>query len=146
PDVAGSVLAGIGWIVLSKISRRALLIGALFLAYVIVQALQPFTFLARARPFGWIPFLSFIERSRYSGPRVFLEKTFTHSALVSLWCEAGLSWAVATTSAVALEFALRLAQTRLPGRSAEITDAIMVLILAVVMNLMNESASARKLH
>jgi hypothetical protein len=38
--------------------------------------------------------------------------------------------------------ALRVAQTYLPGRSAEITDAIMVLGLAGVMKLLAESADS----
>lgn len=144
-DIAGGVIAAAAWIAISRFPRRALLIATLFLVFVILQALQPFTFLSQPRPFGWIPFLGFMQGSRYSGTRVFLEKSFTYGALVWLWVQAGFSWTLTTVFAVTLEFSLRLAQTYLPGRSAEITDAIMVLILAAVMNLMNESRSLRTL-
>ena len=137
-DLAGAVAALIAWVAISRLPRRIPLIATLFLIYAILQALQPFHFLPVARHFGWIPFLSFIEGSRYDGTRTFLEKSFTYGALVWLWMRAGLSWRVATIGAVALELALRLAQVWLPGRSAEITDAIMVLMLAAVMRLIDE--------
>jgi VanZ family protein len=144
-DIAGGAIAVVAWIALSRISNRAPAVATLFLIFAILQPLQPFTFLSQPHSFRWIPFLSFIEGPRYNGTRVFLEKSFTYGALVWLWVQAGFSWTLTTISAVALEFSLRLAQVYLPGRSAEITDAIMVLILAVVMNLMNDSRSTRKL-
>lgn len=136
-DLAGAASALIAWLAILRLPRRIPLIATLFLIYAILQALQPFHFLPAARHFGWIPFLSFIEGSRYDGTRTFLEKSFTYGALVWLWTRGGLSWRVATIAAVALELALRLAQVWLPGRSAEITDAIMVLMLAVVMKLID---------
>jgi VanZ family protein len=140
-DLAGAALALMAWAAISRLPSRISLVAALFLTYAILQALQPFHFLPVARHFGWTPFLSFIEGSRYDGSRTFLEKSFTYGALVWLWTRTGLSWRVATITGVALELALRLAQVWLPGRSAEITDAIMVLMLAVVMRLIDEPHS-----
>jgi len=139
-DVAATIAAVAAWVVLSRWSWRVPLIATFLLIYTILQALQPFTFLPAPRPFGWTPFLSFIEGPRFSGTRIFLEKSFTYGALVWLWTRAGLSWTVATIAAVALEFSLRFAQTYFPGRSAEVTDAIMVLLLAVVMKLIDDSS------
>jgi VanZ family protein len=68
-----------------------------------------------------------------------LEKVFTYGSVVWLLTRTGFSWARATLSGAALVFAIRLAQVYLPGRSAEITDVIMLLIVAGIMRLMLES-------
>jgi VanZ family protein len=132
-DLAGAALGLAGWLVLSKTPACARIVAVLFAGFVIVDALRPFTFLPSPRPFGWAPFVSFIEGSRGNASRVFLEKTFTYGALLWLTIRAGLKWLPATLSTAALVLALRIAQTWLPGRSAEITDVLMVLILAAVM-------------
>jgi VanZ family protein len=138
-DVAGALIATAAWFALSRLATRVPLIASLFLAFAILQALQPFKFLPVPRHFGWTPFLAFINGPRLEGTRSFLEKSFTYGALLWLWTRAGLPWAMVTVAVALLELGLRFAQTWLPGRSAEITDAIMVLILAAVMKLVDES-------
>ena len=61
-----------------------------------------------------------------------------------LWLvnRAGLAWLPATLLTAALVMALRLTQMWLPGRSAEITDVMMVLILAAVMKVLEQSETA----
>jgi VanZ family protein len=136
-EILGALLAAIAWIaVISRLPSRAAVVAATFAAFVIVQALAPFHFLAAPRHFGWIPFLSFMQSPRENGSRVFLEKSFTYGALVWLLTRAGMSFSLATTCSTALVFCLRLAQIYLPGRSAEITDALMILMFAAIMKLM----------
>jgi len=133
-DLAGAALGVLAWVfVLSKIQARAPIVAGLFSVFVIVDALRPFTFLPSAREFGWTPFLSFIDGPRGNASRVFLEKTFTYGSLLWLLTRSGLAWLPATLSAASLVFVLRIAQVWLPGRSAEITDVLMILILAAVM-------------
>jgi VanZ family protein len=133
-DLAGAVLGVLAWVfVLSKMHSRALIVSGLFAGFVIVDALRPFTFLPSPREFGWTPFLSFIDGPRGNASRVFLEKTFTYGSLLWLFTRSGLAWLPATLSAASLVFVLRIIQVWLPGRSAEITDVLMVLILAAVM-------------
>jgi len=114
------------------------LIATLFAIHVCIIALRPFQFLPEPRPFGWVPFLSFLMAPRESAVRSFLEKAFTYGTLVWLVVRAG--WKLGRTAivAAALVLALRIVQTDLPGRSAEITDAIMVLGLAGVMKLIED--------
>jgi VanZ family protein len=133
--IAGAALAAVAWMLaLSNMRARAGIVAGMFAGFVIVDALRPFTFLASPRPFGWTPFVSFIAGSRGHASHVFLEKTFTYGALLWLFRRSSLAWVPATLSAAALVMSLRLTQMWLPGRSAEITDVIMVLILAAVMN------------
>ena len=114
-------------------------IALLFAIHVCVDALRPFHFLAQARPFGWAPFLSFLTASRESAIRSFFEKAFMYGTLPWLAVRAG--WRLERAAAVStlLVLALRIAQIYLPGRSAEITDAVMVLGLACVKKLIEES-------
>jgi VanZ family protein len=138
-DVAGALIAAAAWFALSRLPARVPLVAGLFLVFAILQALQPFRFLPVPRHFGWTPFLAFINGPRLEGTRSFLEKSFTYGALLWLWTRAGLPWAMVTIAMALLELGLRFAQTWLPGRSAEVTDAIMVLMLAAVMKLVDES-------
>jgi VanZ family protein len=142
-DVAGALIAAAAWVGLSRLTARVPLIAALFLVFTILQALQPFKFLPAPRHFGWTPFLAFIDGPRLEGTHSFLEKAFTYGALVWLWVRAGFSWTMVTITVALLELGLRFAQTWLPGRSAEITDAIMVLILAVVMKLIDDRTGSK---
>jgi VanZ family protein len=137
-ETGGAVLAALAWLALSRAAHSRIIVAALFVALVILETLAPFHFSASPRTFGWIPFASFIAGPRESGVRVFFEKAFTYGALVWLPVRAGTSFAAAAIFGVALEFALRQAQVFLPGRSAEITDAVMVLMLAALMKLVRE--------
>jgi hypothetical protein len=71
------------------------------------------------------------------------EKVFTYGSLLWLLTRSGLSLGVATTVTAITVFALRYAQVYLPGRSAEITDFAMVLVLGLVMKLLAEEPHAR---
>ncbi len=137
-EILGAMLALLAWMVLSRIERRTAIVSILFVAALIVQALQPFQFLLIPREFGWIPFASLIAAPRETAVLSFFEKAFLYGALVWLPVRAGASFAMAAGFGTALVLALRVAQVYLPGRSAEITDAVMVLLLAGVMWLLRE--------
>ena len=134
-EICGALLAA--FVSYSMATRSRVVLASIAVAlYVVANALEPFHFLSSARPFGWIPFLSFMEAPRETASRVFLEKSFLYGMLVWLPVRAGIRFGIAVALATTLVFALRLAQVYLPGRSAEITDALMVLMLAGTMKLM----------
>ncbi len=138
-EIAGPCIAILAWTAMSRLRGRAVIVAILFIVLVILQALDPFHFLAEPRQFGWIPFASFIDGPRENGVRVFFEKAFTYGTLVWLPVRAGMSFPITTMAGAALVFCLRLAQVFLPGRSAEITDAVMVLMMAGLMFLLPRS-------
>lgn len=143
-EVAGGALALLLWLaVLSHVPLRAGIVALLFIGVVVIQSLAPFEFQTYARPFGWIPFLSFMRGSMEVNALVMFEKVFTYGSLLWLLTRAGLNFGIATAASAALIFALRYAQTYLPGRSAEITDFVMVLILALVMKLLADEPAPR---
>jgi VanZ family protein len=142
-EVVGGGMALVSWIaLLSRVRGRAVLIAILFAGVVVIQGLAPFEFTGPARAFGWIPFLSFMEASMDSGIGSFFEKAFTYGSLIWLAARAGCPLGIATATGGALVFCLRLAQVYLPGRSAEITDLIILLAVAAAMKLMAENPSA----
>jgi hypothetical protein len=109
---------------------RAPVIAALFAAHVVVFSLLPFHFLAAPRAFGWVPFVSFLEDSREGAMRSLFDKAFTYGTLVWVCIRAGWTWRAAALGGSVFVFALRLLQVYLPGRSAEITDCLVLLGMA----------------
>jgi VanZ family protein len=129
------VWAGFLW----RWRSRAGWIAVLFAIHVTVDALRPFQFSPHAHRFSLVPFRSFLEASRASGIYSFFNKTFTYGVLIWSMVRAGWLWKRATVLAAGLVFILRIIQVYLPGRSAEITDTIMVLALAGLMKLVAEN-------
>lgn len=142
-EAAGGAAAALLWgFALWRMRARAAIVAALFVSLVAVLALAPFHFSADARAFGWVPFRSFLEAPTDSAIRAFFEKAFLYGGMIWLLVRAGFSSAWAAACGATLVFGLRLIQVYLPGRSAEITDTILVLMLAAMMKLVS-IASAR---
>ena len=143
-ELLAALLAAVLWTALiSRLPHRATIVAVLFASVVVVQALAPYHFRASARSFGWIPFLSLLNALRETAVRQFLEKAFMYGGLVWLLARAGLRISVATALGGALVLALRIAQVYLPGRSAEITDLVMLLLLAGTMKMLGEFSAAK---
>jgi len=123
-----------------------LLVEISFVGVVVIQAPEPFQFSSVARPFGWIPFRGFLQGSVEVNIRSFLEKAFTYGALIWLMTRAGFKLMVAAGTGGLLVLCLRLSQVFLPSRSAEITDVIMLLMLAVVMKWIGEDPGIRAMQ
>jgi len=141
-QVLSGVLAVLVWAAfLWRWRARAGWIALFFAIHVTLEALRPFEFSPHAHRFSLVPFRSFLEASRASGIFSFFNKTFTYGVLIWSMVRAGWLLKNATALGAGLVFILRIIQIYLPGRSAEITDTIMVLGLAGVMKLMAENPS-----
>ena len=139
-EVVGGTLAALVWCAAFwRLQTRAPIIAALFAGVVAIQALEPFQFSAVAHPFGWIPFASFMHGSIEVNVRSFFEKVFTYGTLTWLITRSGYRLTIAAGLGCIFVLCLRVSQVFLPGRSAEITDPIMVLIVAGVMQSMGEN-------
>ncbi len=136
-ELAGAGVALCVWPVLAfgRTWRNALL-AFLFGVYVITHRLEPFRFLPFGHDFGWMPFASFMTGSLNVNTMSFLEKFFLYGGWLFLLTEARLSLRFSTLFVVAILFATSWLETYLPGRSAEITDAVMGLLIAVVFALL----------
>jgi VanZ family protein len=137
-EVLGGVSAVLAWVLLSRLRTRAIIITVLFVTGVVLQSLEPFQFNGLARAFGWTPFRSFLIGPIGNAVISFFEKVFVYGSLIWLLTRSGCSWFSSTVWATTLVLTLRLIQVYLPGRSAEITDAIMVVIIAGIMRLISD--------
>jgi VanZ family protein len=136
-ELAGAAVALCVWPALAfGRTWRNPLLAILFGVYVIAHRLEPFRFAPFAHGFGWMPFASFMTGSLEVDTMSFLEKFFVYGGWLFLLTEARLSLRFSTLFVVATLFATSWLETYLPGRSAEITDAVMALLIAAVFALL----------
>ena len=131
-EIAGAAAALCLWPAMLTLSsrRRAAALFMLLGAAVIAERLQPFQFQHAARDFGWVPFRSLMKGSIAVNVMSFFEKSFLYGSLFYLFTEAGGRLRTAVFIVGGALFATSWAETYLPGRSAEITDLIMALLIA----------------
>ncbi len=125
---AWSLLRGRPW--------AAPVMAAALLGAMLAERLAPFDFAAVPRPFGWVPFRSLVAGSLGAGVQAILAKLFLQGALLWWLLRCGLRLPLAATLQAAAVLAASVAQCWLPGRSAEITDTLLVLGLALAFRLM----------
>lgn len=139
-ETIGAAAALVLWLAVGRRARPAMLLTAAVLCLsIVLDRLQPFQFLAEPRPFGWLPFRSFLDGSIAINTMSMLEKFFLYGSLLWLAAEALLPLWLATLSVALLLLVTSVAETYLPGRSAEITDALLVLIIGFIMQAFRQS-------
>jgi VanZ family protein len=146
-EVAGAAIALVAWFFLAvSVGARFRLttITVLFSAYVVVERLAPFQFTADGRHFGWIPFLSLLHGSLQVNIMSFFEKAFLYGSLIWLLRRAGLRLRIATVVVAAMLFVTSWAETYLTGRSAEITDAIIALLIGIIIGLIETPSRSNR--
>lgn len=136
-DLAGAAAAYAVWLCLPRLwVRRAtpvLLAGALILG-----ELAPFHF-QEARAFNWVPFRGFFRTDWQDGFVVLFRKSFWYGSVLWLWRASGrgLAWTTAVTAAAL--FLLEWVQIYLPGRTPEITDAVLAVLMGVLLWLLRDA-------
>jgi VanZ family protein len=147
-EIAGAASAVAGCAMLAIISSersRVTATALIFAASVIAERLAPFHLTPYGREFTWLPFHSFLHGSLELNVISFLEKAFLYGALIWLSHRSGLRLATSTGLVAATLFLTSWAETFLPGRSAEITDALMALLIgAIIAVVKTPTADSRK--
>ena len=145
-EVTGAALAiVVRGLLAFNASLRITLIALAFYGYVVADRLEPFQFSTIARPFVWTPFLGFMSGDLRIDILSFLEKFFLYGAAIWLLTRAGLRLGTATLLIALTLFVTSQAERFLPGRSAEVTDAIMALLIGAIFALIrNEPSNARE--
>jgi len=126
-QIAGIVVAFGIWRVLPTRPARVAMAAAAMGAYVIVFRLDPFIFSDTPRHYSWMPFLSFMQGSIDIDVQSFFEKFFLYGGLIWLLAEGGMAIRPATLLVALIVLTASFAEIFIPGRSAEITDAILAL-------------------
>lgn len=142
-DIAGAAAAFAIWLLLRWLPWRFSILSVAFAALVTTLRLMPFTFEPVGRPFGWVPFYSMMYGSGDVAIQSFCEKFYLYGGLIWLLCRAGMNLGVAIELTTLLLFATSYAETWLPGRSAEITDVVMALMIGGVFALFPAGAAAK---
>jgi VanZ family protein len=134
-EVVGAAVAISFWLVMlarSAPRRQAVLVLLLLWSAVLIERLEPFQFNAIARNFGWLPFRSLLSGSIAVAVMAFFEKTFFYGSLLFFVREVSGSRIFAAFAVSGSLLATSWAETYIPGRSAEITDALIASLLAIV--------------
>jgi VanZ family protein len=132
-EIAGAALAFALWILLGASERlRVMVVTVLFAATVAAARLEPFQFGTAAGHFQWIPFYGFMQGSIDIDVQSFFEKFFLYGSLIWLLVRSGMRLGLAAALVALLLFATSWIELYLPGRSAEVTDAVMALAIAAI--------------
>jgi VanZ family protein len=138
-EIAGALLALALWRFVPRGSRArccAWMLGSAIL----LRQFQPFFFLAVPQPFSWIPFAATLESSREAATAIIARKAFDYGALVwALRC-IGVPFVRAGLAVAAVLGVTEAIQTYLPGRSPEITDPLLALLMMAVLRAMSPAA------
>jgi VanZ family protein len=145
-DLLGAALAFLTWLLLRRLGQaRFAMVACAFLGMIAVARLEPFVFTAAQHTFGWEPFGSFMRGSIGVAMQAFCEKFFQYGGLIWLLRQLGFRTEIGTVVTALLLFATSWAETFVPGRSAEITDATMALAIGGVFALL-DGRSRRSYH
>ena len=131
-EVLGAALALLLWSLLPE--RRRLRAGVVLLASaVVLRELNPFHFAESPNPFSWIPFAATFDSERQPAIVILLRKAFEYGALVWLFRTQGISYARAGAAVAGSLAVFEAIQRYLPGRTPEITDPVLALLMALVL-------------
>jgi len=131
-ELAGATLASLLWRVLPSRMRPAVALWLLVSA-ILVRELEPFRFTAAAAPFSWIPFAASFASDREPATVVLFGKAFYYGAAIWLMSARGWPYAHSTALVAAALALLEAAQRYQPGRTPEITDAVLALLMGLIL-------------
>lgn len=117
-------------------SSLAPVLAAAVVAIVVSQGLEPWQFNSAAKGFSWLPFMASLTGALEFNVGVLIEKCFWFGALLWLLGTTVRSQPVVVLAVAALAAGIEILQIWLPGRSAEITDPLIVLGMGGVMALL----------
>lgn len=118
--------------------RRVVILAALLTAAIVVQGIVPFEWLPQAQGFSWIPFRSSLRGSLELNYSVLLEKVFWYFSIVWLLVRCGWSRVGAALATASLVASIEIVQMWLPGRSADVTDTLLVLAAGLLLAMPRE--------
>lgn len=130
-NLAGGLLACALWPWLRQ-QGPIPLIGLLWLQLPL-SGLFPFEFAASPHAFSWLPFRGFLQGAVWTNTLALLEKCFFFGGTLFLMRQAGSSWLGTTLLLATLAGLIELCQIFLMQHRPEITDPLLVLLLAMLL-------------
>jgi VanZ family protein len=114
-----------------------------FLAVILFRGLSPFHFAAESAEFGWIPFGATLEGDWQSAVRVLIEKLFYYGTAIWLLRAAGVRLVNSVIVVAAVLSSIEIAQIHLPGRTPEITDPILAVLIGFALAMLSRPVRGR---
>jgi VanZ family protein len=145
-DIVGAAAAVVIWPVLRRLPECFSILSVALATLVVAIRLAPFDLQPSVRGFGWVPFNSIMHGSIGVAIQALLEKSYLYGGVIWMSTRAGLSLGSATALTALLLLACGYAETWLPGRSAEVTDAVIALVLGGAFHLFPEDSTGRSGH
>ena len=139
-EVAGALLAIGLWMIFRRLAHPMLAAGLLAVAALVAAGLSPFRLTAGPQPFTWVPFLPMLESSWEPAFQILLQKSFLYGAAVWLLNENGRGWMISSLMVAAPLAIVEGIQVFLPGRTPEVTDPLLALILGLSLMLLERHA------
>jgi VanZ family protein len=147
-EAAGALAAMGAWAVFRRLARPMPAAGLLATAAIAAAGLVPFRWSAAPQPFTWIPFVPMLRSSWEPAFLILLRKSFLYGAAVWLLNEnrrdphqKWMSRALIVASMLAMVEAI---QVHLPGRTPEVTDPLLALILGFSLMLLERRRTSSK--
>lgn len=104
-----------------------------FPGVIVLRGLTPFRFLRAAAPFSWIPFSGFLDMDWQTGVQVIAEKFFWYGTAIWLIQAAGPRSRTAIGIVAGILLPIEIAQTHIPGHTAEITDPLLAIFAGLAL-------------
>lgn len=130
-NVVGAALGlGLWWILLRFIKWRTTLLAFLIASVLVVNGLAPFELRVVSGSFHLLPFRGFLGGSMFVNTASIFDKFFLYGSFLWLVRQGGASLKKATVFGVGLTTLIEIGQVFVTNHTAEITDPLLVLIIA----------------
>jgi len=139
PEIAGPLIALLLWHLVRTEARPrwcAWMLGSA----IVLRQLQPFYFLAVPQPFSWVPLKATLVSGRSDAIVVIARKSFDYGVMIWALCCTGIPYVWAGLAAAVVLGVTEAIQTYLPGRTPEITDPLLALLMMLVLRAMSRPA------
>jgi VanZ family protein len=108
-----------------------------FRAVIVVRGLAPFHFVTESTVFDRVPFVASLRGEWQSAAGVLVEKVFYYGTAIWLLRAAGMKPMHPTIVVAAVLASIEIAQTHLPGRTPEITDPVLAILMGFVLAMLS---------
>ena len=141
-EIVGVTAAVVVWLTLLHRQRmRTPIVAALVMLQVVLQGLLPFT-PTGTHGFSWMPFSGFESGSMAVNLQAFLEKIFLYGSLVWLLAQSGMRLLTSVVVSAAFLAWVELTQTTLAGRTSEITDPLLAVLMGIALYAFERAGAA----